>query len=1535
MNSSELQLSDVSYTKRDFQEVYVELLDLAKELAYKWDPTVSNESDPGVVLIKELALAIDKINYNSDKNALENFPLSVSQDRMARQLFSLLGYFPKWYRSAISNINLTYSADDIDVTDTTTITLPLFTQIKDADNDFVYTLFGDSDGNPSSVTITMDGKESPTYKAIEGSIQHLNLNGSEIIYLSNLDSDNRIYLPDYNVAQNGIFISNVVGGQPSLNFWKQVDNLYTEDLNSLVYSFGVDILNGECYVEFPQDIATLIGEGLSIYYVLSTGTEGNAPIGFLDSFYDSTVVGTLSVADASGSTSINLSSENVTITNTGLTFTGKNPETIDESYKNYKKTVGTFDTLVTLRDYNNALYMTEEVSNCVVTDRTNDIQSTYKIISETSDLINYEYAINDMDAFDLKVYALNYNDLLYSKGDYDLTFTMYSNRHASIDTGTINSNLYQLVRLLDDQKCICHDFNDIEENKICLLKNKFTINCNIIPVASVSDIQKNEIKQNISQAIYQALNARNVEFGEKIEYDTVYRIILNSDKRIKAVMLENIEYSTYAIYCEDTLNGTVWKEVCVSDQHPGYLSGYLNSDDESMYENYYTTITGSSNTSSIDNAVFISMLPTPGTYDFYSETSGGDTQWYLESSIIGPAPIPVSLEDYGIVPSSGADQLSVTVDGIYLNKFTSNMLIHGAYYMDLNSENVYVYDVASGAFNLYSDKRSQFRTEIFAKSILAGITPYLVEDGPLYQYQLVQQLAQPSTALSNIDHVTTNANIRFQFDVESTQSTVELNENETVQFSRPSLFEETTYSTYVKYVMIRNAGSQPISANTDYILGSGEQIIFLYKENDSDVQYKRDIYGPGTIICPSFLMRSDSFVQASNYGTQIPAASTSNKRSDYLSVTASDNVPSDDTLISLTATNTISIKSINQVTLTSNNNFYVITSDIIEENGISKYRMQLKETNVSGTYEYVLQQGEYFIYTNSAKTVLNILGTGTKITVVNTELTEDTIVFKNEVTATSNINTYGVAALTSIWQQIPSVGTFTVTEQEFINVLPGGEVTFYIAADNVTNLISIPQYTIYAEGSGANEGLFIYSVTSSIDVGLGTTQDDSKVIALVHDLYFNLYGDDSQHPENDALLTNPPISFVYNPEATIDGIELVGYWQFYDNSGTLRLIPNASSSGVSTLYGGHGLHYYLDFSGQIENREENSTTVQVEVLTDTSEIDVGYKSVPQDDVDLSSFDMIKYKQPDGTEGSLNLSLSEELKWNAKSYLTLDCSITEPQILREGQSITFMRAGSLPVLIEYDDSPIYLFADRPVYSIGGVNIDISSVNAEGAIETPSFYAFTVYEQPEDTTDTGRFSYDSKTGELDIILPSGLSTSITTINCYLPTGDYIIPLVNKLNLYNGEDETQTYSDPSITVSAGGSTLTTFNGTVSDFKDAGVYYIKLHIEESDGETPVSIVFTITSQDSDTVDRFITVKSLLKYVKIDASKSVLGLDELLTDLDKDKNGKPIFDYTYRVNPEQEIDNPLDSAQFFNYYHIDNKFTIAQVDGFVVRIVS
>ena len=107
MTQDEKIISNISYTNSDFRSIYPELLDTEKKLTNKWDPSLSNESDPGNILIKEAAIVGDKVNYHIDKNVLECFPLSATQQSSARQIYDLVGYNMHWYKSAKGDITLT------------------------------------------------------------------------------------------------------------------------------------------------------------------------------------------------------------------------------------------------------------------------------------------------------------------------------------------------------------------------------------------------------------------------------------------------------------------------------------------------------------------------------------------------------------------------------------------------------------------------------------------------------------------------------------------------------------------------------------------------------------------------------------------------------------------------------------------------------------------------------------------------------------------------------------------------------------------------------------------------------------------------------------------------------------------------------------------------------------------------------------------------------------------------------------------------------------------------------------------------------------------------------------------------------------------------------------------------------------------------------------------------------------------------------------------------------------------------------------
>ena len=108
ITEKELNISNESYTKKDFYQIYPEILDIATQISKRWDPQSSNESDPGIVLLKLLAFVADKNNYVIDKSILEAFMPSATQEESMRKLCEMMGYEMKYYNSATANVVFTY-----------------------------------------------------------------------------------------------------------------------------------------------------------------------------------------------------------------------------------------------------------------------------------------------------------------------------------------------------------------------------------------------------------------------------------------------------------------------------------------------------------------------------------------------------------------------------------------------------------------------------------------------------------------------------------------------------------------------------------------------------------------------------------------------------------------------------------------------------------------------------------------------------------------------------------------------------------------------------------------------------------------------------------------------------------------------------------------------------------------------------------------------------------------------------------------------------------------------------------------------------------------------------------------------------------------------------------------------------------------------------------------------------------------------------------------------------------------------------------
>ena len=526
INEHELQISNKSYTNKDFQTIYPEALELVKKLTNKWDPSQSNESDPGVILLKLAAFIADKNNYNIDKNILETFMPSATQETSMRNLCEMNGYDMKYYRAAECIISFMFTGEE-ELNYNQPQLKALNTAITDVDNTIVYTLIKD-------VQLSKDIVSDDTQvNALQGTAHDLIVNDNSVIQLVNLDDNNRIYIPDIYAAENGIFFVNEQGN--ILNDWVRVSNLNLVTPGNTVYKFGFDSIQNLPYIEFPTDIAALIGEGLRIKYISTDGSKGNVKAKFLSQFLNTTNIKNISHSgEAIEEETITLTSENIIITNTSASYGGADPETINEAYNSFKKTVGTFDTLVTCKDYANAIYNSHLVSNVQVSDRRTDINYSNNIVTYGSNGVYKCSNSKDITPYDLVLYPLKKVNSVYDPTTYNETFKPAR-------------NLDDLSFELEDYKTISHNYKALKDKDIYAFKNYYSLDIKIATNNKVNASEQLEIRKNVLNALIKAYNARNLDYGYEIPYDSILETIQNADSRIKIVSLAEPEINTWVM----------------------------------------------------------------------------------------------------------------------------------------------------------------------------------------------------------------------------------------------------------------------------------------------------------------------------------------------------------------------------------------------------------------------------------------------------------------------------------------------------------------------------------------------------------------------------------------------------------------------------------------------------------------------------------------------------------------------------------------------------------------------------------------------------------------------------------------------------------------------------------------------------------------------------------------------------------------------------------------------------------------------------
>lgn len=535
ITDKELQSIKLSATQLDYYQIWEQLLDLAQKISNRWDPTTTNESDPGIVLLKVLTAVGDKLCYMVDKNTLEAFLPSAAQEDSVRKLTEANGYSMQYYQSATVEVKISYTGEgDWGEGSTDEIIIPKYTTITNVDNDVSYITL-------STVTLTK-GFPSATVQCIEGQLVECETTTDNIISLAQLDDNNRYYLPEIQIAENGIFVYNIENDKTST--WQKTTNLNTIQSGSKYYKFGYDSKIATPYIQFPEDISSLIADGLKVSYLRTSGKNGNIAAKTLTALEvpsDTSSWGTSVDEFISG-----LTSDDFTITNLSASTGGADKETIDEAYNNYIKTVGLCDTLVTCRDYMNKIYQLLDtnstvplVSNILVSDIRDDINKSITLCSFDKYGINYtDTAIElnnkkQINNFDLILYPFKTVYGLNTISEYKNSFTYSADK-----INDIKENINEVKTIAHVLNLPAIDsVNPINCDIVCI-KNYLKLKAIITPTAKVNAVEQTSILTAIKTAIFKQFNLRQLDFGESIPFDSILECIKTADERIKNVSLE-------------------------------------------------------------------------------------------------------------------------------------------------------------------------------------------------------------------------------------------------------------------------------------------------------------------------------------------------------------------------------------------------------------------------------------------------------------------------------------------------------------------------------------------------------------------------------------------------------------------------------------------------------------------------------------------------------------------------------------------------------------------------------------------------------------------------------------------------------------------------------------------------------------------------------------------------------------------------------------------------------------------------------------
>lgn len=383
MANEDFKKGIVSYTSRDYESLVEEFWKMVPRLTELWQPGVDDSvwkpeanADPGVVLGKYLASVADMLGINLDWMANEVFAPSVSQRKDAEKLFGLIGYELGFYTAARTEVTFKNNSTsdikmDFGFNGSNFSTLNAYTDITKQPRVITYNIlpltnkYGSTETRSKRSVLTenldvfadsdivlLKPGQTVTRVAIEGDLRYVNVS------VESVKKNNYIVtLPSQHIDTTAVWVK-ARASQTSDSFvetqWIQCSSpaefIQPEPRFAVTYD---SYSNAQIQISnYLNQLENYDKNWLTIYWIDCSGVIGCVGQDVLQDLL--LAKPGQSIDSNSGDILISNLPNTVELPHTNA-VTGKSPETAREAYYNSRNYINTWDSLITLPDFNRFL----------------------------------------------------------------------------------------------------------------------------------------------------------------------------------------------------------------------------------------------------------------------------------------------------------------------------------------------------------------------------------------------------------------------------------------------------------------------------------------------------------------------------------------------------------------------------------------------------------------------------------------------------------------------------------------------------------------------------------------------------------------------------------------------------------------------------------------------------------------------------------------------------------------------------------------------------------------------------------------------------------------------------------------------------------------------------------------------------------------------------------------------------------------------------------------------------------------------------